>query len=79
MKSRKGQSSQHRKRLGQAIRARRIERGLSQEKLAGVVECHRNYVGMVERGEQNLTIDMLTRFARALKTSVAEFAKQSRL
>ena len=79
MKSKKGHSPQHRKRLGQAIRARRMEKGLSQEKLAQMVECHRNYVGMVERGEQNLTIDMLMRFARALKMSVTEFAKQSRL
>lgn len=36
---------------------------VSQEKLAELANVHRNYVGKVERGEQNITIDSLVRFA----------------
>jgi len=65
----------HRKKLGAAIRARRKELHLSQEGLAEVVECHRNFVGRIERGEQNPTVDMLVRFANALESSVALLVK----
>jgi transcriptional regulator with XRE-family HTH domain len=61
----------HRRRLGDAIRTRRHALALSQEKLAERVDCHRNYVGSVERGEQNITIDLLTRFSRALGCKVS--------
>ena len=61
-----------RRNLGNAIRRRRSDVRLSQEKLAEVVGCHRNYVGKVERGEQNLTVAMLWRFARALECDAAE-------
>lgn len=62
----------NRMKLGKTIRARRKALGLSQEKLAEHIDCHRNYVGLVERGTQNLTVDMLCRFSRALKWTVAE-------
>lgn len=64
----------HRKKFGAAIRERRNELRLSQEKLAEKVGCHRNYMGRIERGEQNITLDMTVRVARALKYSVAELA-----
>jgi len=67
----------HRRALGEAIRARRKALGWSQEKLAEVVDCHPNYVGYVERAEQNLTIDMLVRFAKALKCSVADVVQDA--
>jgi transcriptional regulator with XRE-family HTH domain len=60
----------HRKRLGTAIRACRLSLKLSQEQLAEKINCHRNYVGSVERGEQNITVDMLARFAKALRTDI---------
>jgi transcriptional regulator with XRE-family HTH domain len=52
-----------RKALGDTIRAYRITKGLSQEKLAELVDVHRNYIGNIERGEQNITINSLLRFA----------------
>ena len=33
--------------------------GLSQEEFAEKVDCHRNFVGRIERGEQNPTVDTL--------------------
>jgi len=67
----------HRKRLGTAIRVRRKELGLSQEGLAEVVDCHRNFVGRIERGEQNPTVDMLVRFTRALNCSIRDVAEDA--
>lgn len=56
----------YRKQLGTAVRIRREEKHLSQEKLAELAEVHRNYIGLVERGEQNLTVDMLVRISKSL-------------
>ena len=67
----------HRRDLGEAIRRRRKNLGLSQEGLAEVVDCHRNFVGRIERGEQNPTVDMLVRFAAALDCSVADLAGEA--
>ena len=65
----------HRKRLGNRIRAYRNNLGFSQEKLAEIMDCHRNYIGKVERGEQNLTVDMLARLAKSLKRKPSELIK----
>ena len=69
----------HRKRLGAALRAQRQKLGLSQEKLAEIADCHRNFVGRLERGEQNPTVDMLVRFAKALKCNINELMKEAGL
>ena len=54
-----------RKALGETIRAYRVSMGISQEKLAELADVHRNYIGNIERGEQNITINSLLRFAEA--------------
>ncbi|HEX4427579.1 MAG TPA: helix-turn-helix transcriptional regulator [Terriglobales bacterium] len=49
------------------MRKLRLDRGLSQQKLAELADLHRNYVGGVERGERNIAILNIVRLARALK------------
>ena len=51
------------------VRARRKAAGLSQEELAHEATVDRTYVSQVERGQRNLTISVLARIVRALKTT----------
>ena len=55
-----------RKALGIAVRQLRVARGLSQEQLAEECHLHRNYIGMVERGEQSPSLDATTAIASGL-------------
>jgi transcriptional regulator with XRE-family HTH domain len=54
------------KTLGDAIRAKRLEKGWSQEELSFESGLHRTYIGAVERGEKNLTVKNLVQIARSL-------------
>lgn len=69
----------YRRKLGYAIRARRDVIGVSQERLAEFADVHRNYIGLVERGEQNLTMDSLVRIARALKCRPSDLIRDAGL
>ena len=55
--------------FGKKIRARRKERGLSQDKLAEKSKIDRSYIGRIDRGEVNITIDKLYTLADALECS----------
>lgn len=52
--------------LAQKVRAERQRLGWSQEALADRAELHRTFVGFVERGETNISLDNLEKIARAL-------------
>ena len=77
--SMKRRIAKHRIELGQAIRRRREALEMTQEQFAEVVDCHRNFVGRVERGEQNPTVDTLVRIAKALDCTVREIVNDTQL
>jgi transcriptional regulator with XRE-family HTH domain len=47
----------------------------SQEKLAEKADLHRNYIGDIERGEENVSIDALRRIATALKVRLSDLVR----
>lgn len=52
--------------LGQNIREQRLLIGLSQDALALACGMDRSYIGRIERGEVNLTVEKLYRLAENL-------------
>jgi transcriptional regulator with XRE-family HTH domain len=58
--------------LGKKIRAEREKTGLSQEQFGKKAKVHRTYVGMIERGEKNITLGNLIKFANALGLKVKD-------
>ena len=57
--------------LGQRIRNYTTAKGLSQEKLAELSGCHHTYIGQIERGEKNATIESIEKIASALHVSLS--------
>ncbi|HRC73513.1 MAG TPA: helix-turn-helix transcriptional regulator [Candidatus Competibacter sp.] len=61
--------------IGQAIKCRRNQLGLSQEKLADKCGFDRTYVSMLERGKRNPSLLNLIRIAKGLETSVSQLTE----
>lgn len=58
--------------VGQRIRNYRVQLGLSQEKLAELAGCHPTYIGQLERGEKNATLESIDKVASSLKISLSK-------
>ena len=61
-----------RKTFGKKVRNLRKSKGYSQESFADAVDLHRTYIGAIERGEQNVSLDNIERIAKALKIRISE-------
>ena len=66
-----------RRKLGRAIRQLRKRAGYSQESFADVVGLHRTYIGSVERGERNLSLDNIEKIADALRISASRLLSEA--
>lgn len=60
------------KEFGDRIRQLRKERNLSQEELSFQTGFHRTYIGMVERGERNISLSNIGVFAETFGISINE-------
>jgi transcriptional regulator with XRE-family HTH domain len=58
--------------LSESIKRRRKSIGLSQEAFADLCGLHRTYIGGVERGERNITLETLERISEALNAKPHE-------
>jgi transcriptional regulator with XRE-family HTH domain len=65
--------------LGAAIRAARIERGVSQEELAHRAAVDRSYLSSIERGAQNPGIVSILRVTAALEMTATELFAEAGL
>jgi transcriptional regulator with XRE-family HTH domain len=58
--------------LGERIRALRHSLGWSQEQLGERADLHPTYIGGIERGERNVSLENLQKISSAFKLSIAE-------
>lgn len=61
--------------LGAAIRQKRKRSGFTQQVLAEKADLTPNYIGLVERGEEHISLLSLQRVAKALGVRVRDLVK----
>lgn len=64
-------------RLGAEIRRRREHLGISQSEVARLSETDRLFLGLVERGEKNASIETLERVAGVLKVRLSRLVSNA--
>jgi transcriptional regulator with XRE-family HTH domain len=62
--------------MARNLRLIRARMGISQEGLADLAGLHRTYVGSVERGERNISIDNIERLANALGVTAVDLLRK---
>lgn len=58
--------------FGQNVRRVRTAQGISQEELAEQAGLHRTYIGSIERGERNVSLNNIVVIAQALRVPLSE-------
>jgi transcriptional regulator with XRE-family HTH domain len=61
--------------FGRRIRFLRTQENLSQEQLSYKTGFHRTYIGMIERGERNISLTNIAVFAKAFDLTLDELLK----
>lgn len=61
--------------FGARVRCLRAKAGMSQEKLALTLRLDRSYVGSIERGERNISLNNICRLAEALSVDPSRLVK----
>jgi transcriptional regulator with XRE-family HTH domain len=62
----------HRRLLGEAVRSKRRQAGLSQEKLAEKADLSTVFISRIERGKESPSVDNLVKIAKALGVRVRD-------
>ena len=63
------------KQFGERVKELRLEKKWSQQELADEASFHKNYIGMVERGERNISLKNIDAIAKALKIHISDLLK----
>lgn len=63
------------RRLGRAVKAVRISRGLTQEQVSAGSGLHPTYISDIERGARNPSWESITRLAHGIGVSVEEIGR----
>ncbi len=58
--------------FGERIKQLRSDRNYSQEKLSFLTGFHRTYIGMIERGERNISLSNMAVFAKVFELNLSE-------
>ncbi|MCA0934282.1 helix-turn-helix domain-containing protein [Vibrio alginolyticus] len=58
------------KKFGHNVRSMRKDKGISQDKLALAADIDRSYVGRIERGEVNITLEKAYQIASVLQCDI---------
>ncbi len=65
--------------FAEVVREQRAKRGVSQEDLAHDAGLHRTYVGLIERGLRNPTVEVAHALALALGTTLSDLIRARRV
>ena len=65
-----------RKKLGQRIKEKRLQLGLSQEKFALSINMDRTYFASIEKGRRNISILNIEKIAKGLNISLSELFQE---
>jgi len=60
------------KEFGDRIKQLRLQKSISQEKLSFLTGFHRTYIGMIERGERNISLSNMAVFAKVFEINISE-------
>lgn len=58
--------------FGERVRDERLKNGFYQEEIAAKAGLHRTYIGMIERGEKNITLGNMSKISKALKVKLSD-------
>jgi len=61
--------------LGIIIKSKRLEKKISQEKLAHLSDLDRTYIHSIEKGERNISIVTIEKISKALNIQIHELLK----
>jgi len=61
--------------VAQRIKQLRLKAGVSQAGLSHLAELDRKYIGIIEKGNTNISIQVLSQICEALDISLSEFFK----
>lgn len=73
----KSEPGRFEKHFGGVIRRRRVALKISQEEFAERCNLHRTYISQIERGLKSVSLKVLARLAKALKTRPHQLVKEA--